>query len=103
MKKIINKKIYDTDTAECIASDEFSNSFDFNYCFEAVYKTKKGTFFFYGTGGPASKYAEYYGNGSTGGSSVIYELSPEKAKELIMLWASPDEVIKLFPKEIEEA
>ena len=58
MKKIINRKLYDTKTAKFIGSDSYSNPSDFHYWSEKLYLKTNGEFFLYGEGGPRSQYAE---------------------------------------------
>lgn len=73
MKKIINGKMYNTETAEELGSWSDSLSVrDFGHCSELLYRKKNGEFFLYGEGGPASRYAEPDGiSGWTSGSSII--------------------------------
>ena len=81
-KKIVNGIRYNTETAELIA--KWSNSYyssDFKYCEESLYKTKKGSWFISGEGGPMSKYAVSAGNNSYGGGSDIRPLTPEEARQ----------------------
>lgn len=40
MKKIINKKLYNTETATALGSYQYSNEMDFNYMFEELYRKK---------------------------------------------------------------
>lgn len=59
MKKIINGKSYNTDTAKKVA--EWSSNYgvsDFNYYEEALYRKRTGEYFIYGSGNAASKYAQ---------------------------------------------
>lgn len=58
MKKTINRKVYNTDTAELIAGVNVGTFGDPAGYEEALYKTKKGLFFLYGKGGAESKYVE---------------------------------------------
>jgi hypothetical protein len=52
MKKIINRKIYNTETAKLLGSWDNKCSYsDYNYYSETLYKTKKGQFFLEVTGG----------------------------------------------------
>lgn len=72
MKKIINGKKYDTETAESIAT--YYNNYnynDFNSLTETLFKKKTGEFFLYGQGGPMTCYAEHYGNSRTSGEKII--------------------------------
>lgn len=81
MKKIINGKKYDTDTAECVSC--WSNGYgcgDFQYAEERLFRKKTGEFFLHGEGGAMSNYAESYGNERYGGEKII-PLSENEAKE----------------------
>lgn len=82
MKKVINGKVYDTNTAECVG--EWSNgryTNDFSYCSEDLYRKKTGEFFLHGDGGAMSKYAKSIGDNSWSGSEIIIPLSFESARE----------------------
>ena len=60
MKKIINKKLYDTSTATCIA--EYSGPArvsDFSFYRETLYRKRTGEHFIHGEGGARSRYASY--------------------------------------------
>lgn len=81
MKKIIDGKWYNTDTATSLGYIEFGTSNDHRYMLEELYKTKKGSFFLYYTGGARSKYAVNEGPNLVGGSSGIRLLTPEEALE----------------------
>ena len=72
MKKIINGKLYDTETAKEIAGDSYNGSVtDFHYWEETLYKKRTGEYFLYGKGGPLSKYAKRYEqNGRVGGEAI---------------------------------
>jgi hypothetical protein len=62
MKKIIDGKRYNTETAEEIANYENTwNCQDFGYYSETLYKTKKGAYFLYGEGMCRSKYGTGHG------------------------------------------
>jgi len=78
MKKIINGKKYDTDTATFICSYVFSNRMDFHFYRKALYQKKTGEFFFYREGGPLSCMAKSYGNNNVGGSD---EFIPNVSKD----------------------
>ena len=72
MKATINQLIYNTDTADEIASDSgggYCN--DFRHWEETLYRTQKGNYFLHGTGGAMSKYAEKYGNSYSSGSGIV--------------------------------
>ena len=58
MRKIINNKLYDTDTAKEIGSWSYGASSDFDWIQETLYLKKTGEFFLHGEGGPRSKYSK---------------------------------------------
>jgi len=103
MKKVINKLLYDTKTAELIVKWDngyFTN--DFNYCGEDLYLTENGNYFLYGEGGAMSKYATYCGNSQGGGEDII----PLTAEEVI-IWLQennfPEILVERFPDKIKLA
>lgn len=104
MKKLINGKVYNTETAEEIAT--WSNSYyssDFHYCQETLYKTRKGAYFLHGKGGPLSSYAQPSGGtGRTGGSDIV-ALTDEQAFGWLEEHDMTEEAEKEFPDKIEEA
>ncbi len=81
MKRIINLKRYDTETAELVAEWSSGGSpKDFRYCSEDLYRTKNGAWFLHGEGGPLSKYAEIQEAGrSWGGGCQITPFTEEEA------------------------
>lgn len=81
MKKIIDGKTYNTETAEYLGEYSYSNSRDFHYCSEELYQTKKGTYFLYGEGGPLSKYAVPCGNRSYSAGEDIKILTEKETQE----------------------
>ncbi len=99
MKRVINGKRYDTDTADRVATWKngyFTN--DFNYCAEYLYRKKTGEYFLHGEGGALSKYAT--SNGGKRGSSLfgywtkngedIYPLTEDMAKSWTEQYAGED-------------
>lgn len=72
MKKVIDGKVYNTETAERVASyDNGISRRDFGFCEEDLYKTKKGAFFVHGEGGAMSRWSQPSGsNGRCGGSDI---------------------------------
>ena len=102
MKKIVNGKMYNTDTAKEVAT--WSNGYygsDFRNCTEVLYRKKNGEFFLNGWGGPMSKYREEaYGGGWTNGETIV-PLTEEEAKAWVEEHAVVDTYIALFG-EVEE-
>lgn len=100
MKKIINGKVYDTETATLCG--EWDNGYyrnDFHYCAETLYKKKTGEFFIHGEGHALSKYATHHGNSSGWGETII-PISYEDARQWTENHLSADEYEALF--EIDE-
>ena len=79
MKKVINGKRYDTETAALVAADSYSNYGDFGYWAEELYHTKKGNWFLVGEGGAMSPYARSVGQNETAGGEGITPLTWGKA------------------------
>lgn len=81
MKKIINGKVYDTETAKKVGTwDNGHYTSDFQYCSENLYKKKTGEFFLHGEGHALSKYASSSGDSSGWGEKII-PLSYKAAQE----------------------
>lgn len=98
MKKVINGKMYNTETATCIGC-KCTNALsqrDFRYREEKLYQKRTKEFFLYGEGGALTEYAEYVtGCGYTYGEKII-PLSEEEAKEWVEKNMDADEYVKLF-------
>lgn len=96
MKKIINNKVYNTETASLMGT--WHNPYgvrDFNYCSEELYRKKNGEFFLHGEGNALSKYAERYVDGMGYGEKIIPLTYPQAQS-----WAEDkldgDEYEKIF-------
>ena len=103
MKKIVNGKVYNTGTAVEIGS--FWNGLsvrDFMELEETLYKTRYGSYFLCGEGGPMTKYARSNGD-TTWGSRDIIPLSRQEAFEWAQEFLSPEEVLSEFADLIQEA
>lgn len=97
MKKIIDGKIYNTETASRLATwhNDLPDN-DFESLLEKLYVTKKGQHFLYGNGGALTWCAQRSGNGTCGGN-VIKLFTPAEALE----WCEsreidPDLVASIF-------
>ena len=102
MKKIINGKLYDTDTAKEMGTGCASCSpRDFHYYSETLYRKRTGEYFLYGEGGPASRYAERVDNNMWSGGAKIIPLDLKgamewaeqnlRAEEYEAIFGTPDE------------
>jgi len=105
MKRIINGKRYDEDTATKIASyDNGCSSGDFNSLSETLYHTKAGAFFLAGSGGAMTGYATLLQGGKTCGSgSAISPMSDVEAFEWLELHDESDAIEALWPDLIVDA
>lgn len=80
MKKIINGKLYDTDTARRLGDYDNGGSWsDFGHFEEALYVKKTGEYFLHGEGGPMTRYAVATGTNSWSGGERIMPLTYDEA------------------------
>lgn len=83
MKKVINGKMYNTDTAKEIKSwirNPNSSWSDFTYLQETLYQKKTGEYFLHGCGGARTQYRNVCSDGSVSAGEKIIPLSDENAK-----------------------
>ena len=100
MKRIINNKVYDTETAREIGAwDNGLYGNNFEGMSETLYRKKTGEFFLYGEGGPATKYARSAGNNSWSGGEEIIPLTVEAAREWAEEHLTADEYMREFEVE----
>ena len=94
MKKIVNGKRYDTETATGIAS--WSNNLgtsDFHYIEEILYRTKNSNWFLYVEGGATSKYSSPQGSARGYGRDII-PLTIEETQE----WLEKHDEVEVLEK-----
>jgi len=97
MKKIINGKVYDTDTAKELGSWANGGTWrDFSHMEETLYRKKTGEFFLHGEGGPMSRYAEAQGQNSWSGGSRIMPMTFTEAREWAEEHLDGDEYEAIF-------
>lgn len=97
MKKIINGKLYNTETAQEVSSYSTNDSWrDFSHVEETLYKKRTGEYFLFGEGGPASKYARRVESNSWGSGSTIIPLSYDDAKQWAEDHMDADDYMKEF-------
>lgn len=96
MKKIINGKFYDPETADLIGTYEYSSRSDFHWYKEELYQKKSGEFFLYGHGGALSKYRELIDcNNWTSGEDII-PLSDSEARDWLEEYSDAKTYKKVF-------
>lgn len=96
MKKIINGKRYDTETAKLVGEASNSNRTDFRYWSEELYQKITGEFFLYGVGGAASKYNRAVGQNEWTGGEEIRPLNLKEAQEWAEKYLDGDEYEEIF-------
>lgn len=96
MRKIINGRLYNTDTAKEIGT--YSNDLgydDFRFLSETLYRKRTGEYFLYGEGGPMTQYAQPVGD-MTGSGEDITPLSLDQAKKWAEENMSADDYMDAF-------
>ena len=98
MKKIINGRLYDTDTAKNVG--QWSNGGgwrDFRHVEETLYRKRTGEFFLHGAGGPMTCYAKQVecGGGLFGDEKII-PLTDSEAREWAEKNLDADEYAEIF-------
>lgn len=101
MKKIINGRKYDTDTAELVAEWDNGDYSDFGFICEGLYRKRTGEYFLYGRGGAQTRYAESHGATSWGGGRKIEPLSEPEARKWAEEHCDADTYEQIFG-EVEE-
>jgi len=96
MKKIIEGRVYNTETAKLLGEFSYSNRRDFNYFSEELYRTKSGAYFLYGEGGPASRYSKQVEQNSWTGGEEIRAMSPQGARAWAEEHLDADEYAEIF-------
>ena len=79
MKKVINGKVYDTDTARKVGCFDYGLGDRISGWSETLYVKRTGEYFLLGEGGPGSKYSVCTGVNDFSGSTKIFPLSYDDA------------------------
>lgn len=102
MKKIINGKVYDTETAKDLASWDNGIYGDLDSISETLYRKRTGEFFLFGEGGARSKYAKSVMNNTWSGGCKIIPLTWEAAKEWAETHLCADDYDAIFGEIAED-
>lgn len=82
MRKIINGKSYDTETAHLVGGTDNGLGYrDFGHLYEYLYRKRAGEYFLYGEGGAMTRYAVYSADGSRSSGETITPMTYEAARE----------------------
>lgn len=101
MKRIINGKKYNTETATEVGYASSGLSYrDFGWWEERLYRKRTGEFFLHGEGGPMTNYAKYCGDCRACGEDIL-PMTEEQAKMWAERHLDGDEYEAIFG-EVEE-
>lgn len=104
MKKIIEGKLYNTDTAQEIGCNYHGDGpRDFHYYCERLYRKRTGEYFLHGKGGPMSRYSRSCGQNEWCGSEKIIPLSYKAATEWAEKNMDADDYQREFGEVSEES
>lgn len=101
MKKIINGRRYDTETAQQVAEYQHSYQTEFDYFVETLYRKKGGEFFLHGYGHAASPYCEWVDSSTRSAGERLMPMSYSEAQEWAEKHLDADEYEAIFG-EVEE-
>ena len=96
MKKVINGKMYNTETADLLATWDNGRWGNFDVLEEKLFRKRNGEFFLYGHGGPRSPYSKFSGDGLEVGGKSIMLLSEKEAREWAEEHLNGDEYEEIF-------
>lgn len=98
MKKIIQGRKYNTETAKPVGEYEFDYPTSIHYYCETLFKKRNGEYFIYGEGGAGSKYSESRYGGNCAGSGRIVPMSYDNARD----WAEENLDTEAYEAEFGE-
>lgn len=102
MKKIINGKVYDTDTATKLGVWWSSNDVrSFSHCEETLYRKRTGEYFLHGEGGPMTQYARAVDTNSWSGGERIMPMTYQEAQKWAEEHLDGDEYEAIFGEIVE--
>ena len=96
MKRVINGKLYNTDTAVELACYEANVTDSLNYITERLYRKRTGEYFIHGEGGARTRYAAATSNGWSLGGEAIFPLTDAEAREWAEQHLPGDEFERIF-------
>lgn len=97
MKKIINGKMYNTETAKALGTaygNAPANSYE--YWEETLFQKKNGEYFLHGHGGPASQYAKCIDMNTWSGGDKFTPLTEMEAMKWAEKYLSAEEYCDIF-------
>jgi hypothetical protein len=104
MRNIINRKVYDTETAEWIYdTSNGSGVNDFGFERSALYRTTRGAWFLAGNGGPSSRFSRTLSDRSRIEGSGCIPLNPADAVAELERHNATEEIDRHLSTLVEEA
>lgn len=104
MKKIINGKVYNTETAKRHGEYEPNPYYsDLDYFCETLYQKKTGEFFLHGEGNAASKYSKNCGQNQWCSSEKIIPMTFKEAQEWAEKHLTPENYCAIFGEPAEDS
>lgn len=103
MKRVIDGKRYDTETANKLFEYQGGDGRgDLDWHCTALYRTKRGVFFIAGQGNARSLWAQRYDSGASGPGFGIRVLSDDSARSLLERFNQIDLLEEFFGDQIED-
>lgn len=96
MKKVINGKLYNTETAKLLGEDSYSHPGDLAHWSEELYQKRTGEYFLYG------RYAQTTGQNEWSSVEQIHPLTVENARQWTEQHLSADEYEAIFGEITED-
>ena len=96
MRKVIDGRVYNTQTSALLGAATYSNRRDFDYWMEELYKNKAGAYFLYGEGGANSKYSRRIDLNTLAGGEAITPLTEKEARAWAEEYLDADKYEAIF-------
>ena len=103
MKKIINGKLYNTETAHLVGTWSNEMDGDFSWTEESLYQKKTGEFFIYGQGGAHTRYAQNTDATHWGEGEAITLISYDDARQWAEEHLTADQYQEAFGEVTEDS
>jgi hypothetical protein len=104
LKRVINGKLYDTETAESLHFWSNGRTLtDFSYRSKELFRTKKGAYFIHHVGGPMTDMAKPVDSNTRTGGEDIEPITEKEAIKFLEKHDGTDVLLELFPHAVEEA
>ena len=104
MKKIINGKVYNTETAKAIGTYDNEGGWgDLQHFEETLYQKRTGEYFLYGEGGAMTRYSKQVGSNNWGCGNAITTMTIEDARNWAEEHLSAEKYEEAFGEIVEDS